>query len=893
MYMRMVESGQYGSAKKYWSTFVCGLNKSGQLGLGHKDNQNLLIPINRLIGEKVDFVACGGHHTLLLMATGAVLAFGANRHGQLGNGTVCDAHTPQIVPALTPESTRSPTMPTPSRVLLVTNLEKFMDTKDVVRNFKTCFGYQATLLRQSDKTIVPGPDVEDREKPCALVFFESVLTAAHAMKKFQGKVVGEQFSKLPMIIYYFHPHQAGKDWKAWVATKAHRSACLAPVGVYVTQIAAGYDHSMVLLSNGQVVGFGHNNWGQVGTQPLPGIDPEIILRIKELPDDPQHIQIDPVILPFTRRPFPGEPNAADPEKVKNMSVGGNHNLFLLVDGRVMACGRNDNRQLGLGTSAGKVYHQVVDIIELSTCDVRMVCAGASHSLAVLYDGRVLSWGRNDSFQCGHFDGGGDDIALPREITAISAAGKSVVHVSANEHTMLVCEDYQVFAWGLNANGQVGLAHRDSIRRCLETPSWNIRGIRSCPITGAFHTLILNRLPLASGAYQYQNSMYSWGYNKHGELGLGSCTEAYKSIAVGCKTPALVPFLHNREVQVIACGYYHTLCIYYDQRDLRHGRLPPSSAPEPDSGLPDGLVRSKLLPKAHVHEEEQSAILKLLAPKQPKQHLVGWGYNRHGQLGLGHSTSQKMPVVMDLSKWGVETRITHICCGGMSSYIVTQNHEVFAFGNNGKGQLGIGECGGRRKTPVKMTKLSGKHMSIKRISAGYDHCFAVVSILGKPCIYSWGANSYGQLGLGHSQDMPTPTSVSALNRMGTHTIECGGQHTIAIAAHTVSSMGRNDFGQLGLNHLDSTSATKPLHPQEIQYLSRATALKTTKMVACGASHSLFVLASGELLGCGRNDSGQLGLGHLEPAIIKPTWILTKEVCLLFCFSDSLCLLVAAA
>ena len=64
--MSMVESGSYGSAKKNWCTFACGLNKSGQLGQGDKENVSTFQPIERLIAAKVALVACGGHHTLML-----------------------------------------------------------------------------------------------------------------------------------------------------------------------------------------------------------------------------------------------------------------------------------------------------------------------------------------------------------------------------------------------------------------------------------------------------------------------------------------------------------------------------------------------------------------------------------------------------------------------------------------------------------------------------------------------------------------------------------------------------------------------------------------------------------------------------------------------------------
>ena len=872
--MSMIESGAYGSAKKNWCTFACGLNKSGQLGQGDKDNVSTFQPIERLIAEKVDLVACGGHHTLMLMNNGAVMAFGANRHGQLGNGTVSDAATPQIVPALTQESTRNPSFPTPSRVLLVTNLDPYVGSSDVAENFKTCFGYQGILLRGSDRTEVPGPEPETKKLPVALIFFMDIVTAAHAMKKFQGKIVGGNFLKREMIIYYFHPHQAGSDWWVWVTTKVHRCPCVVPVGNYVKQIAAGYDHSMALLTNGQVVGWGHNNWGQVGTDPLPGIDPEIILRMKELPEDAHLIQVLPVILSFTRHAFPGEPNFGTPAKVKLMAIGGNHDLFLLDDGRVMACGRNDNKQLGLGPGSGQVYHQVVEVTGLNKYDVRTICAGASHSLAVLYDGRVFSWGRNDSFQCGHFEKGAFDVSLPTEIEYLTEMGKSVVCISANEHTILVCGDGEAFAWGLNANGQLGLSNRDRIFCRLERPTWAVRGVCSIPLTGAFHTYVFNRMPLVSGAYQYEPCVFAWGYNKHGELGLGFATEVYRNVAVGAKAPSLMTHLHMREIELFACGWYHAFCIYHDQRDLRQDFVPPLSEVQPDDGMPEGMARSKTIPKPPVKKEKKQSFLEALtAPKHPKQYLVGWGYNRRGQLGLGHSQSQCKPVTIDLVKWGVETRVTQICCGGMSSYVVTEDHNVFAFGSNTKGQLGLGNKGGREKAPVKISGLCGKR--IKSLAAGYDHCFALVTLHGKIDVYSWGANSYGQLGLNHSEDVSTPTYVKALSAIRVNSVACGGQHTIVVAPDSVWAMGRNDYGQLGLSHRSSTERSPP---QKIKFLSHAKPQKTTNFVSCGASHTLFVLFSGELLGCGRNDSGQLGLGldHLDEAVVKPTWILTQQV-----------------
>ena len=81
--------------------FSCGFNSSGQLGLGHKTHQRLLqsVPFDSGGGNGVRAkrVACGGHHTFVLLADmsgeapvsalhGALYACGSNSNGQLGLG---------------------------------------------------------------------------------------------------------------------------------------------------------------------------------------------------------------------------------------------------------------------------------------------------------------------------------------------------------------------------------------------------------------------------------------------------------------------------------------------------------------------------------------------------------------------------------------------------------------------------------------------------------------------------------------------------------------------------------------------------------------------------------------------------------------------------------------
>jgi len=127
-------------------------------------------------------------------------------------------------------------------------------------------------------------------------------------------------------------------------------------------------------------------------------------------------------------------------------------------------------------------------------------------------------------------------------------------------------------------------------------------------------------------------------------------------------------------------------------------------------------------------------------------VYAWGYNRDGQLGLGHNKAVNTPQKIE----GLENIIA-VSAGGLFSLALSEEGEVYAFGNGIYGQLGNGTTQGS-SVPIKI-ELS----NIQAIYCGHGYSHAI-SYEGD--IYSWGDNRNGQLGDGTTMNSSYPLIITA-------------------------------------------------------------------------------------------------------------------------------------
>jgi RCC1 and BTB domain-containing protein len=147
-------------------------------------------------------------------------------------------------------------------------------------------------------------------------------------------------------------------------------------------------------------------------------------------------------------------------------------------------------------------------------------------------------------------------------------------------------------------------------------------------------------------------------------------------------------------------------------------------------------------------------------------------------------------------------------------------------------------------------LFGKY--IVKVACSYYHTVAVTE---EDEVFSFGRNDYGQLGQGDTSDKHSPFRIDTLRGRPVQAIACGQYHTvISFVGGGMVAMGKNDYGQLGTE--DPSPRKRPV--QVVAPLAEAVITN----IGCGYYHTVVLTREGQVYCFGRNDYGQLGLGHKE-------------------------------
>uniref|UniRef100_A0A8C2JWY2 Regulator of chromosome condensation (RCC1) and BTB (POZ) domain containing protein 2 n=3 Tax=Cyprinus carpio TaxID=7962 RepID=A0A8C2JWY2_CYPCA len=149
-------------------------------------------------------------------------------------------------------------------------------------------------------------------------------------------------------------------------------------------------------------------------------------------------------------------------------------------------------------------------------------------------------------------------------------------------------------------------------------------------------------------------------------------------------------------------------------------------------------------------------------------VYAWGYNNSGQVGSGSTANQPTP--RRVSSCLQNKVVVNIACGQLCSMAVLDNGETYGWGYNCNGQLGLGN-NGNQQTPCRIAALQG--INIIQVACGYAHTLALTD---EGFVYSWGANSYGQLGTGNKSNQAVPTLINMDKERMVEVAACHTSHT---------------------------------------------------------------------------------------------------------------------
>lgn len=343
-------------------------------------------------------------------------------------------------------------------------------------------------------------------------------------------------------------------------------------------------------------------------------------------------------------------------------------------------------------------------------------AGESLSLALKDDGTVMAWGTMMGF-------------LPNSTSwffqSYTPVAVNITNVSAisagNFFVLFLKNDGTVWGWGDNQFGEFG----DGTNKETSLDPVQVAGLHDIIAisTSGTHCLALRR----------DGTVWSWGWNVAGQLGIGTTSR-------GEYTPVQVPGLSN--VKKISAGDSYSMAIDGNGTLWAWGSN--------DKGrLGDGTTIMRLSPVQalidNVADVKAGVMLAHTVALKSDGTVWAWGWNQEDELGFVPGKDKECHTPVQVK--GIDN-VAAISSTDSNSIALKKDGTVWIWGNGQQGRLGNGASySADTPTPLQVPGLK----NIIAIAGGYAHVMALSS---DGSVYTWGDNSYGQIGNGKTNTYNT-------------------------------------------------------------------------------------------------------------------------------------------
>jgi alpha-tubulin suppressor-like RCC1 family protein len=367
--------------------------------------------------------------------------------------------------------------------------------------------------------------------------------------------------------------------------------------------------------------------------------------------------------------------------VARIAAGGYHTLAVTSSGRLYAFGFNSSGQLGFETASEATPKPTPVPLPGASGPVTQVAAGTWFSLAITSTGQLYAFGQNFEGQLGIDPNLSTSNQTPTLVALPGATGPVTQIAAGQSHSLALTSTGQLYAFGSNLDGQLGLASNSGTSNPNPTPTLVTLPGATGPVAqvaaGGNHSFALTST----------GQLYAFGNNGEGQLGI----DANVGTSHPNPTPTLVTLPGaSGSVTQISTGESHTLAVtstgqLYAFGYNAFGQL--GNTTNINTLNPNPTPTLVTLPGASGPVTEGSAgYLHSLAITSTGQ-LYAFGRNSEGQLG-SEPTSERNPTPTLVALPGATGPVIQTAAGESFSLAITSTGQLYAFGDNGEGQLGI-------------------------------------------------------------------------------------------------------------------------------------------------------------------------------------------------------------